>query len=510
MLVLAHADGLGVDFHQFGQGILHATGDGNGAALGHVEIREFRRGLFAGGVHGSAGFADDHIGHAGQIGQQGSDELLAFPAGGAVADGDGGHMVLLHHALDQPGALGLGHLLARQSEMAHAGFQHLAVFVHHGQLAARAEAGVHAQGHLALDGRLHQQLVQVLGKHPDGLLVGPVGELIADFPLQRGEEQAFPGVRAGQGHLVGGLAAGAHKGLVHFPHAQFIVDFQRYLQEFFPFAAVDGQDAVGRHAGNRLGIIVVHAVHTVFFLGGLGFDNTLAQQQGAQGLAHRRVIADGFGDDVPGAGQRRFGVRHFLAGIHVLFRFFFRVGLGQLQQQPQGQRLQPPLLGDGGPGAALGPVWAVQILQLGQGLGPAQLVLQFVCQHVHIRQGFFDFLAAFVQIAQVFQPLRQFAQHLVVQGAMGLLAVPGDEGNGVARVQQLDHGLYLLGTQGKFLGKQRGKIHVMFPPYSLFSGSYSDKKPAKAPRRPARRPARPRRCPRTPAAWAASAPFPRA
>ena len=213
VLVLAHADGFRVDLHQLGQGILHAAGDGNGAALGHVEIGEFRRRQFAGGIDGGPGLADDHVSHAGQLRQQGHDELLAFSAGGAVADGDGGDAVLFNESFYQLGGGGFPGLRPRQGEMTHACVQHLAVFVDDGQLAARAEAGVHAQGHFALDGGLHEQLMQVLREYVDGLHVGPVGQFIADFPLQGGEQEPLPRVVAGQSHLLGGGGVAPDEGV---------------------------------------------------------------------------------------------------------------------------------------------------------------------------------------------------------------------------------------------------------------------------------------------------------
>jgi hypothetical protein len=61
VLVLAHADALGIDLHQFGQGILQAPRDGNGAADGEIEIGEFLARDVAGAVHAGARFADhDH------------------------------------------------------------------------------------------------------------------------------------------------------------------------------------------------------------------------------------------------------------------------------------------------------------------------------------------------------------------------------------------------------------------------------------------------------------------
>src|SRR5690606_4781663 len=49
VLVLAHADGLGIDLDQLGQGILQAARDGDGAAYRDVEVGE----LFAGDVGGA-------------------------------------------------------------------------------------------------------------------------------------------------------------------------------------------------------------------------------------------------------------------------------------------------------------------------------------------------------------------------------------------------------------------------------------------------------------------------
>ena len=43
VLVLADADGLGVDLHQLGQGVLEAAGDGDGGAQVHVVLGEFLR-----------------------------------------------------------------------------------------------------------------------------------------------------------------------------------------------------------------------------------------------------------------------------------------------------------------------------------------------------------------------------------------------------------------------------------------------------------------------------------
>ena len=57
VLVLADADGLGVDLDQLGQRVLQAAGDGDGAAHGEVEVGELLARDVGGRVDGGAGFA---------------------------------------------------------------------------------------------------------------------------------------------------------------------------------------------------------------------------------------------------------------------------------------------------------------------------------------------------------------------------------------------------------------------------------------------------------------------
>src|SRR5690606_11486319 len=87
VLVLPYADGFGVDLHQLRQWILQAAGDGNGAADGDIEVREFLRGQFGGGVDRRAGLVDDDA--AGlelrMRLEQRAYQLVCLPRGGTVA-----------------------------------------------------------------------------------------------------------------------------------------------------------------------------------------------------------------------------------------------------------------------------------------------------------------------------------------------------------------------------------------------------------------------------------------
>ena len=316
--------------------------------------------------------------------------------------------------------------------------------------------------------------MQVLGKDPDGLDVGPVGQLVADLPLQGGKEQPLPGVLAGGLHLAGGGGAGADAAALHLGHRLFLRGQEVHLQELLPLAPVHRQNPVGGHAGHRLPVIIIHGVDAVLFLGGLGFHHALPQQQLPQDLPQGGVVADGFRQDVPGPGQSGLGVGHLLLRIHIFRGLGFRIPLGQMHHQPQGQGLQPPLLGDGGPGAALRPEGAVDILQLGEGGGFGQIRPQLLGEDALIRQGLFNFPAALVQIPQIIQPFGQLPQHLIVQGAGLFLAVPGDEGDGVPLVQQADDRGHLLGPQLEFLRQQGGVsflIHASTPFPIFLDGS---------------------------------------
>ena len=61
MLVLAHTDGFGINFHQFCQGILDSSCNGSGTSLSYIKIVELFRSQFAGGIYGSSCLIDNHI-----------------------------------------------------------------------------------------------------------------------------------------------------------------------------------------------------------------------------------------------------------------------------------------------------------------------------------------------------------------------------------------------------------------------------------------------------------------
>ena len=61
VLVLAHTDGLRVDFDELGERVLQAAGNGYGAAYGHVVVGQLGGCEGGGGVDGGARLGDGHL-----------------------------------------------------------------------------------------------------------------------------------------------------------------------------------------------------------------------------------------------------------------------------------------------------------------------------------------------------------------------------------------------------------------------------------------------------------------
>ena len=152
VLILAHADGFGVDFHQFGQRVLQAAGDGNRAAQGYIQLGKLFGRQFGSGINRGAGFAyHDFVQlHFRQPFHQFTGEFVGFAAAGAVADGNQFNAVFF----DDVGQSGQ-HIVFLMQIHNH-GVEQFAGVVHHGAFHAVAVAGVEAQRGEAAGGRGEQ------------------------------------------------------------------------------------------------------------------------------------------------------------------------------------------------------------------------------------------------------------------------------------------------------------------------------------------------------------------
>ena len=212
-----------------------------------------------------------------------------------------------------------------------------------------------------------------------------------------------------------------------------------------------------------MGKIVVQTVHAVLLRCRTAHKLTLPTQQVSQSLADHGVIGNLLGNDVRSALE---GIGH---GVHALFQRkevpggLLRPGaVSLLGKKQSGQGLQALFPGCGGPGAALLLVGPVEVLHLRQGLGAVDGGGQLVGELSLLGDGFFHRFPALIQIAQILQPLLQGAQGGVVHGAVELLAVAGDKGDGVSLIQKLHHIFHIFFVCVQFLCKRVNDIHYRF------------------------------------------------
>ena len=391
VLILPHADGLGINLDQLGQRVLQPPGDGNSGPEIDIVIGEFLGRQRRSGVDGGPGFTDHQIGQAvPQLPDYLSGEFFGFPGCGAVADSQ--HLYAV--AADPLGHLPFGLLdfFKGRCRVDDTGIQHPTGGIHHRALASVAVAGIQSQGHLPPHRRLHQKLAQVLGKYPDGRLRGPVGQCAARLPFQGGKQQARPRILArlpdkggiGRGRLhVGNSEQGQRTPLItHHTNAELL----------FPFSPVHRQHAVAGDFFQHLPVVSVGRIHPRILVRRLGGQFTGGGQKGPQPCPAGGVVRNPLCQNIPGSLKGGF------LRLHPLFRIPVRRGQdlrrrtgGRLGIQCIRQRLQSPFLRLGSASAALGPVGTIQVFQLRQGHRPVQGFRQLLVEHLLFFQRGADF-----------------------------------------------------------------------------------------------------------------------
>ncbi len=319
----------------------------------------------------------------------------------------------------------------------HGCIQHLSGAVHHRHLAPHAVAGVQAHGDPALYRRLHQQGPQVQGEIVNGPLAGLIGEAVPDLPLQGGIQQPVIGVRRRRPDEVPGPGPGPQHRAAKQNQGGLPVRNQADLQKRLPLAPVYRQDLMTLQAADILTEAVVQPVNAVLLFDGGTLHHTGLQHICPQHSAHAGVIGDVLGNDVTGSLQRVLCRLHALFRVNIAGRGLQGVGtVRPLGVEQRRQRLQPLLPGRSGAGAALLLIRAVQVFRLRQSGGGVNRGGKLIGELSLALDGALDLLPAFLQVPQILQPLLQGAQRGVVHGTVEFLTVPGDEGDGIALVQQ--------------------------------------------------------------------------
>jgi signal transduction histidine kinase len=162
-------------------------------------------------------------------------------------------------------------------------------------------------------------------------------------------------------------------------------------------------------------------------------------------------FAELLGQDVACAVERRLDVGDALVGVDVCGGFRLRIEQ-RVREQCVRERLEAGFAGDLRARAALRLVRQIEIfehlLAVGRVDRGAQLVGQLAL-FVDARQ---DRRAAILELAQIQQAFLELAQLRVVQIARHFLAVPGNERNGRAFVEELHRRRDLARLDGQFGG----------------------------------------------------------
>ena len=472
VLILADADGLRVDLHELGQRVLQPPRDRHGRAQIHVVLREFLRRQLRSGIDRRTRLIDDHIRHAAA---QPADHLdghrLRLARGGTVADGKMAHVVLFDELRELRDGVLL--LLFAEGGIDDRGVEHLARLVDDRDLAAVAVAGVEAHRDRALDRRLHEQRAEVERKVVDGLLVGRVSQGGAQLALHAGLQQPVIAVVADSLHEVHRGAPGLYHAAADALQRLVAVDRQADLQRALALAAVEGQDLMALQAGDGLREIKILPVDgglLVLLLCRGRLRRAAAVHERTQALAHLRVVGDALGEDVGRAGQRIFQRPDALVRVDIRRgQRLGRVHAQRLGKDSVRQRLEALFPGDRRARAALGLVGAVEVLDLRERRGLVDGLCQLVRQLFLRGDGGLDLLAPLGEIAQILQPRLKRAERRVVHGAVLLLAVAGDEGNGVALVKKGDDICDIFLSAVEFLRQKFGNgLHEGAPFQKLF------------------------------------------
>ena len=316
--------------------------------------------------------------------------------------------------------LGLGRALHRIDNRVH---EELARRVQHRDLAARADARVDREDLLLPERRRQQKVAQVLGEDLHGGAVGVGGP--AEHRAEGLDHGAVLHLMVAGGEMEILVSTGVDD-FFDAVHERGLVDHETYPQDALLLSAADGEEAVARNLGDRLLEIVV-----LLELRGLGRlrRHNLALDDGLlrEGVAHKatnvRDIGDALGDDVA-------RTLEILGGAVV----------GLVVPDLVRERLEPLLLRDHRTGTAFRLEGLVEVLEGVLLHARLNLRAKVVRELALVLDGLENRRPAILEFGVVAQPLLDLGDLDLVEVAMHLLAVAGDERNRVTFTQKLRDG----------------------------------------------------------------------
>jgi hypothetical protein len=246
VLILADADRLGVELHEFGERVHEAAADGDGAADGDVVIGELLAGDLAGGVDRGAGSLTITMGSRAEpsVRTNASVSRPAVPLPMAMASTLKNFTKPVSFSFASP---------PWRSGKDDVVVQELALAIEEHDLAAGADAGVDGHDGLLAERGGEEEFAQVVGEDLDAGFVGALFGLEAHLGFHRGAEEAFAGVLHGEDDLVGGGALALHEQLLHLGEGGGLVgQLHAHHEKQLLFAAAHREDAVAGGLRERL------------------------------------------------------------------------------------------------------------------------------------------------------------------------------------------------------------------------------------------------------------------
>ena len=359
--------------------------------------------------------------------------------------------------------------------MDHAACEDVARRVDECHFAARAIAGVKPENGMPCERRLQEELAKVVPEYGNRLFLGGHGQLCAQFAFERGDEQTLVAVlnRGVQFFL-------ENRGTLMDPLVNpcdilLVVEGEADREAALLLSAIDGENPMRGECADGLAVAVVHLKDLCIL--GIGVERRLKDSVPPKLLAHEatqlRLVHDRLGEDITGTRKCVGDCWDFLFCIYIRCSCFLkRARRLPLEQHRICQSLKSALACNGGTCPFFLFVWTVEILECLQ-LGcvfnrRAELVRQFTL----LLDASDDFLLPFDKAAQIGETCLHLAQHLILKRAGCLLAVPCDERDRVAVVEECDDGCGLLRTDGKFARNGGGNVrntHGTKPFFLLFN-----------------------------------------
>ena len=164
----------------------------------------------------------------------------------------------------------------------------------------------------------------------------------------------------------------------------------------------------------------------------------------ADNAAHLGHLRDDFRQDVLNALLHLGDGRQLFLRIDQRGQQLLQVGGDRIAAPDrQRRRLEAALACRAGERLLFGFVGEVQVFQPARRVGREEGVAQLVRQLALRLDALEDGLLAISELAELIDPQLNDADDLLVQAARPLLAITGDEGNGVPFVEELDHAFHL-------------------------------------------------------------------